>query len=158
MPTNRRYVRRPHRTRPDGDQEMALWLGEGPLDDPQPFANPAARKAAWQRHRHRLIGTLPSSPGRRPLAWWQYDAPIRWPGYDAERSTMCRPGYSSAMTSVRLSKRNGAANLILPSGFPQVSAALHHAWADIPDELARRWTLAATKKKPRAGAPVPGQE
>ena len=83
MPTNRTYVPRPHRARLTANQEMAFWLGEGPRDDPQPFASPAARLAAWQRHRHRLIGTLPSSPGRRPLAWWQYDAAIRWPGYDA---------------------------------------------------------------------------
>ena len=124
---------------------MALWMGEGPLGDPQPFASPAARKAAWQRHQHRLIGTLPSSPGRRPLAWWQYDAPIRWPGYDAERSTLYEAGLLGDDERAALEaewRREFDFAQRLPAG----DRRAHYAWADIPDELVRRW---ATKKKPR---------
>jgi hypothetical protein len=143
MPTNRRYVRRPHRTRLTAAQEMAFWLGEGPQDDPQPFASPAARLAAWQRHRHRLIGTLPGSPGRRPLAWWQYDAPIAWPGYELERSALHDAGLlgdDERAAVVAEWRREFDVAQRLPAG----DRRARYAWADIPEELVRRWTLAAT--------------
>ena len=76
MPTNRSYIRRPHRSRLTADQEMDLWLGSGPHGDPQQFASAEARRAAWLLHRDRLVGVLPSAPGRRAQAWWQYDSPI----------------------------------------------------------------------------------
>jgi hypothetical protein len=127
---------------------MDFWMGEGPRDNPQPFANPAARKAAWLRHRHRLIGTLPSSPGRRPLAFWQYDAPMRWPGYDAERSTIYEAGLLGDDERAALEaewRREFDRAQRLPTGEARRG---HLRWADVPDELVRRWTLAATKKKP----------
>jgi hypothetical protein len=126
---------------------MAFWLGEGPLDNPQPFASPAARKAAWLRHRHRLIGTLPSSPGRRPLAYWQYDAPIRWPGYDGERSALYEAGLLGEEEKAALEaewRREFDFAQRLPAGDRRFQ---HYVDVDIPEELARRWTRAATKKK-----------
>lgn len=129
-----------------GSQEMSLWLG--PLDE-EPFASPAARKAAWERHKHRLIGVLPSSPGRRPMAWWGYDAPIKWPGYDRERSTLWQAdGLLGAEERARLEggwRREFDRAQRLPAGEARRG---HLRWADVPDELARRWILAATKKKP----------
>ena len=92
MPTNRSYIRRPHRSRLSHAQEMDLWLGAGPLYDPQPFASAEARRAAWLRHRDCLLRRLPSSPGRRPAGWWAYEAPLRWPGYDREQSTLYLAG------------------------------------------------------------------
>src|SRR5262249_48288042 len=86
MPTNRKYIKRPNRAQISPDQEMSLWLG-GPA-----FESPEARKAAWFKHRDRLIGILPSSSGRRPQAWWQYEATIPYPGYDHERSTLYAAG------------------------------------------------------------------
>jgi hypothetical protein len=160
MPTTRQYVRRPHRSRLTSDQELCLWMGEGPLGNPQPFASPAARKDAWERHKHRLIGTLPGSAGRRPMAWWQYDAAIRWPGYDAERSTLWRAGLllgddERAALEAEWRREFDVAKR-LPAGERR---AQHYAWADIPEELVRRWTTpAATKKKPRlqTGAKLDG--
>lgn len=148
MPTNRAYVRRPHRTRLTASQEMALWLGEGPLDDPQPFASPAARKAAWLRHRHRLIGTLPSSPGRRPLAWWQYDAPIRWPGYDAERSTIYEAGLLGDDERAAL-EAEWRREFDFARRLPAAERRARHSWADIPRELLRRWTVRPTRRNVR---------
>jgi hypothetical protein len=77
------------------DQEMSLWLGVGPRHNLHPFASDDERRAAWFKHRDRLIGTLPSTPGRRPMAFWQYDAPdlgLRWPGYEHEQEALYEAG------------------------------------------------------------------
>jgi hypothetical protein len=92
MPTKRSYTRRPHRSRITADQELDLWMGGGPSGNPQQFASAETRRAAWQLHRGRLVGVLPSAPGRRPQAWWEYEASIAWPGYDRERSTLYAAG------------------------------------------------------------------
>jgi hypothetical protein len=84
MATNRTY--RPHRSRLTADQERDLWLGPGPPQAPA-FASEEARQAAWLCYRDNLLSTF-SSAGRRPQAWWQYDAPIPYPGYERERSTL----------------------------------------------------------------------
>jgi hypothetical protein len=146
MPTTRQYVRRPHRTRLTADQEMDFWMGEGPLGNPQPFASPAARKDAWERHRHRLIGTLPSSPGRRPLAWWQYDAPVtvKWPGYERERSTLWQAGLLLGDDERAALEAEWRREFDFAQRLPAGERRRHHSWADIPEELLRRWTLAAT--------------
>ena len=49
----------------------------------------------WQRHRDRLMGLF-GSHGRRPLAWWRYDSPIPYPGYDREQSTLYEAGLIEA--------------------------------------------------------------
>ena len=72
MPTNRVPLRRRVRGELTSDQEMALWLGVG--RDGFPFADEAEACELWQRHRARLMG-LHANNGRRPLGWWQYDAP-----------------------------------------------------------------------------------
>jgi len=66
-------------------EEMSLWLGD-PSDGI--FPSPEARKAAWFERGDDMIGRLPGSPGRQPMAWWQYSAPeklrTRWAGRDFE--------------------------------------------------------------------------
>jgi len=39
----------------------------------QPFATEQERRAAWSANRDKLLSE--TRPGRRPGAWWQYDAP-----------------------------------------------------------------------------------
>jgi hypothetical protein len=73
-------------------QEQELWLG--PADhQPSAFASEEQRRELWFRHRDRLMGWW-GRGGRRPQAWWQFDSPIPYPGYDHERSCtrrICSP-------------------------------------------------------------------
>jgi hypothetical protein len=158
MPTNRAYIRRPHRSRLTGGQELDLWLGSGPPYDPAPFASGEARRAAWLLHRDRLAGVLPSSPGRRAQAWWAYDAPIPWPGYDAERSTLYAAGLLDVEEKAQLEAEwrgnfESAANpgfaLSLAPDEHLTGAAARRAlycWADIPRQLVRKWTAEQRKR------------
>src|SRR6516225_1885744 len=152
MATNRSYIRRPHRTRLTHDQELDLWLGCGPIGDPQPFASAEARQAAWARHREHLIRKLPSSPGRRPMAWWQYEAAIPWPGYDRERSTLYSAGLLGEDEKTELEaewrrefERGQQRGFFFCSGPNKyysgaVARRELYRWADIPLELVKRWT------------------
>jgi hypothetical protein len=78
MPTNRRLVRRPRRGRLSDAAEMHLWLGSGLQECPHPFASDDERREAWLRNRERLMACF-GNGGRRPMAWWAYDAPIPYP-------------------------------------------------------------------------------
>jgi hypothetical protein len=152
MPTKRSYRRRPHRSRITPDQEMDLWLGSGPIGEPRQFASPEARQAAWLLHRDRLLGVLPGVPGRRPQAWWSYDSPIPWPGYDSERSTLYEAGLLGAEEAHALEAEWRAAFAraaepgfwlcLGPGEFleGQPAKRAHYRWADIPRELVRKWT------------------
>ena len=100
---------------------------------------------------------MPSSPGRRPLAWWQYDAPVtvKWPGYERERSTLWQAGLLLGDDERAALEAEWRRELDFAQRLPAGERrAAHYAWADIPEGLLRRWTLAATKKKPlRGGQP-----
>jgi hypothetical protein len=152
MPTNRRYIRRPSRSRITPDQEMDLWLGAGPQGNPRLFASQEARQAAWLRHRHLFIGKLPSSPGRRPAAWWEYDSPIRYRGYDRERSILYEAGMLGDGERIALeaewrhefdrAQKPDFAYCAGPGPWLEGAAArrAHYQWADIPRQLVRQWT------------------
>ena len=152
MATNRSYIRRPHRSRISADQEMDLWLGSGPQGEPRQFANDDARRAAWLLHGERLVGVLPSSPGRRAMAWWRYDSPIPWPGYEAERSTLYAAGLLGEEEKTVLEaewrrefERGCDPDFVLCLGPDEhlTDAAARRAlyrWADIPRQLVRQWT------------------
>src|SRR5262249_48026781 len=72
------------------DQSQELWLGAS--YDRSVFASEEERHAAWRKHRDRLM-TLWGKGGRRPLAWWCYEAgELDYPGYDFERSTLFEAG------------------------------------------------------------------
>jgi len=80
MPTTRQYLRRPHRAALTHSQQMELWLG--PSHHGSAFASDEHRRAAWFRHRDRLMQRW-GKDGRRPLGWWEYEAPekgLRFPG------------------------------------------------------------------------------
>jgi hypothetical protein len=69
-------------------QEMELWLGRshrGSL-----FASEEERRSAWFEHRDRLMGYWGNN-GRRPQAWWKFEAPFKYPGFNRERSALWRP-------------------------------------------------------------------
>src|SRR5215468_12791341 len=95
MPTTRRFVCRAHRTHLSPVAEMDLWLGPDPRSGYEPaFASDEQRRVLWTYHRDRLMGLF-GRRGRRPHAWWKYDSPIPYPGYDREQSTLYEAGLLS---------------------------------------------------------------
>jgi hypothetical protein len=70
-------------------QEMELWLGtshRGSL-----FASEEERRSAWFDNRDRLMGYWGNN-GRRPQAWWKFEAPFKYPGFNRERSALWSAG------------------------------------------------------------------
>jgi hypothetical protein len=148
--TNRSYIRRPTRQRISPDAELDLWLGPGRHESP--FASEEQRREAWLRHRDRLLGVLPASPGRRPQAWWDYDSPIPWPGYERERSALWRAGALTEDERVELEaawrhhfERSHAPGFSVCMGPGKILSGdrarrAHFRHHDIPRELIKQWS------------------
>jgi hypothetical protein len=132
-----------------GDQIQELWLG--PPAGGSAFAGDEERRVAWFRQRDFLM----TSGGRRPMAWWHYEAgDLSYPGYDLERSTLFAAGLLGAEEAAELlaewrddfdrAHRPGFFHCKGPGRCLRGAAArrAHYAWADIPRELLIEWTLA----------------
>jgi hypothetical protein len=73
------------RTTTDLQEAQLAWGTShrfGPL-----FSNDEQAREAWFLNRERLM-RLFAFGGRRPLAWWKFEAKIPWPGFNRERSTL----------------------------------------------------------------------
>jgi len=81
-------------------QEMELWLGSSPRQGSL-FSDNDARRRAWFENRDRLMGYWACN-GRRPQAWWRYESPIPWPGFNLERSTLFAAGLLSPAEAFEL--------------------------------------------------------
>jgi hypothetical protein len=90
MPTKRLPLQRPPRGQLTASQEQELWLGPSPHLGPL-FSDAEHVRAAWFQHRARLLERH-GAHGRRPMAWWAFEAPIEHPGRDRERSTLYQAG------------------------------------------------------------------
>jgi hypothetical protein len=66
-------------------QEMELWLGRSRHGSA--FRDDEQRRALWFEHRDRLMGYWGNN-GRRPQAWWKFEAPFKYPGFNRERSAL----------------------------------------------------------------------
>src|SRR5262249_12066035 len=89
MPTNRKLIRRAHRATMNAQMAQELWLGPN-RNMGSSFENETHRRETWFRFRDRLMQQW-GRHGRRPLAWWIYEAPekgLRYPGSDYERSIL----------------------------------------------------------------------
>jgi hypothetical protein len=73
-------VTMPAKRRTSKSRDLSLWqiwsLTCGDSVFPGEFDSDEDRRAAWERHRDEL---LTESRGRRPAAWWDYDAEIERP-------------------------------------------------------------------------------
>jgi hypothetical protein len=155
MPTNRHPIRHPRRGRLSHDQEMTLLYGE----EPRWFSVPteAEHRDAWARNRDRILAS--HRHGRRPMAWWRFEAPIKFPGYEHQQSALFEAGLLTEEERAELAswwreqfERAQRADFFFcegPGSFFRGSVARrkHYAWADIPRELVRKWTA---EHKPRA--------
>jgi len=131
------------------DQAQELWLGAS--YDGSVFASEEERHAAWRKHRDRLMA-LWGKGGRRPLAWWCYEAgELDYPGYDFERSTLFEAGRLTVPERAELLaywKREfdracvpGFFICLGPGRFlaNEEACAAHCRWADIPASLVEQW-------------------
>ena len=88
MPTNRHPARHPHRGRLTHTQSMVLRYGPDPRWDA--FHSEEEHRDAWARNRDRLLAAYRHD--RRPMAWWRFEAPFPFPGYEREQSTLFDAG------------------------------------------------------------------
>src|SRR5262249_42937761 len=74
------------------DQIQELWLG--PSHNGSLFGSREELQEAWEQARDEML-RLFGKPGRRPMAWWQFDAPalgLKWPGLNSEQSYLYEHG------------------------------------------------------------------
>lgn len=153
MPTDRKPLHRAHRSRLDSEAEMELWLGPGHRGSV--FEGKAQRQWAWTQHRDRLMAVW-GKYGRRPWAWWAYEAHVPHPG-NHEASTLYEMGVLSDEERAELEHwwREQYLRAWGPHFFHcegpgrlfegPIARRKHYAWADVPKSLLMQWT----KERPR---------
>jgi hypothetical protein len=75
-------------------QEMELWLGPSHHHG-SAFSDDDERRRLWAAHRDRLMRWF-AHDGRRPQAWWEFEAPFKYPGFNQERSALWAAGLLGA--------------------------------------------------------------
>jgi hypothetical protein len=145
-------------------QMQELWLGAG--HQGSAFSSEDERHAAWIRHRDRLMQHW-GCHGRRPLAWWCFEAPADLDyNYASEQSTLYEAGLLTASEAAELMARwkhefdracaPGFSVCLGPQRFltGEDARRAHFAWADIPATLIEAWTIErqrqSKKEKPRS--------
>ena len=148
MPTNRVPVRRLRRDL-SHDQEMSLWLGDHPYRPA--FGSEQERRAAWVRHRDRLMVAW-AKHGKRPAGWWDYESPVSRPDYEREQSTLYEAELLSETERAELLAewRREFERAHEPYFFHcdgpgavydgAAARRRHYAWAGIPRSLLTQWT------------------
>jgi hypothetical protein len=147
-------------------EAMELWLGPNPSLSSR-FRTPEEARAMWNRHRDELMRRHGSN-GRRPVAWWCFEAPFPYPGHDVECSTLWRAGALGEDKRLRIEARwRQEFDRAQEPGFVEYEDSqmvegvrarrLHYEWADIPHELAEQWTAERRRQRRRAGkgSPIP---
>jgi hypothetical protein len=140
---------------------MALWLGEDPHHPA--FHNENEAREAWFCHRDRLLAAL-GKHGRRPMAWWHFEAGVTWPGYRREQSVLFEAGVLAEEAASELvawwhaqferAQRPDFFFCEGPGRFFSGAAARRrqYAWADIPDRLLQEWEPAYRASRRSGGA------
>jgi hypothetical protein len=123
-------------------QEMELWLGS---QRGSAFSDDDQRRKMWVQHRDRLM-QLFANDGRRPQAWWRYESPVPWPGFNQERSTLLASGLLGKAEARALEQSwREEFDRSLASGFSfrdltgwdaHIAYLVFH---DVPAELAEQW-------------------
>lgn len=96
MPTTRR--RRLYRLLGSGltaDQRQHLECGHAFFLNGDPFASEDERQATWARHRRQILKDW-DRPGRRPEAYWRYDAPDLLAAHDDYEATAIHAALADA--------------------------------------------------------------
>ena len=149
MPTNRHPIRHPRRGRLNHERQMILLYGPDPGRDA--FRSETEHADVWARHRDHLLADY--RHGRRPMAWWRFEAgDLRFPGLNHERSTLYEAELLGEEERAELLAwwreqylRARAPDFWLclgPGRFLEGAPARrrHYEWADIPKSLLVQWT------------------
>src|SRR5262252_5825080 len=87
------------------------------------------------------------SHGRRPMAWWEFDAgDLEHPGRDREQSTLWRAGVLSESERAEV-EAEWRREFDVTRGKSARERREHYEFHDIPDELIERWQ--GTRKRRR---------
>lgn len=164
MTTTRRPLRRASRGALSSDQEQCLWLGVG--RNGFPFEDEEEAREAWERHKARIMASY-AKGGRRPQAWWVYDAPEGLEfDYDTERSTLFEAGLLEVEEAAVLIAfwreqfdRCHAPDFTYCGGPGQFlkgreATRAHLAWADVPASLVKKWSA---ERRSAYGPPAQSQ-
>jgi hypothetical protein len=123
------------------------------------FSTREELRDAWERGRG-LVMKEWAKNGRRPMAFWQFESPISYPGYERERSALYEAGmlgeeeaselveewrreFERAQQSDFFTHSNGK----VLGGAPARRA--HYRWVDIPRSLIREWSPARQRQRLR---------
>jgi hypothetical protein len=146
---------RPAPPRPQHEGRDGLEYGE--RSDHPGFASDSERRAAWLQHRNKFLAK--ERPGRRPDAWWDYEAPFRRPDvYEREPARLYEAGLLGEEEKVELiafwrhefhsAQQPDFFICCGPGDFRHGAAARRAAYEDagIPRELVRQWTAAHQRR------------
>jgi hypothetical protein len=155
-------------------QIQELWLG--PSHNGSYFGSREELEQAWEQNRNEVM-RLFANNGRRPRAWWCFDAPslnLKYPGYDREQSYLFEAGVLSEAECAELlrSWRRKFEQAQTP-GFDlndgeriligDRARAAHFEWAGIPRALVEQWSAEHPARRhgkrtepalPGSGAPL----
>jgi hypothetical protein len=129
-------------------QEQELWLGRS--QHGSTFASDEERRSLWFEHRDRLM-QLFANNGRRPQAWWKFEAPFTYPGFNQEKSTLWAAGLLGAAEARTLEEDwrqefdrslapgftfNDGPRGVLTGWEAHIAHLVSH---DVPADLAEQW-------------------
>jgi hypothetical protein len=125
-------------------QEQELWLGKSHRGG-SAFSDDDERRHAWFEHRDRLMQSFAHN-GRRPQAWWKFEAPFKYPGFNQERSALWAAGLCGAAEARTLEQSwREEFDRSLAPGFSfcdltgweaHIAYLVYH---DVPPDLAELW-------------------
>jgi hypothetical protein len=113
-------------------------------------------RAAWMRERDGILAGYRN--GHRPWGWWRFEAPIPYPGYDHERSTLFAAGLLLPEEARELERswRQEFERTWSPHFFFVESGRIfegiagrrkHYAWADISEALVHQWSAERRRRR-----------
>jgi hypothetical protein len=114
------------------------------------FRDEDEHRDAWVCNRERLLAGY--RHGRRPMAWWRFEAPFPYPGYDAEQQALYRaellgPDERAELLAFwrREYERAHEPHFFFCQGPGRILEGVkarraQYAWAGIPRELLKQWT------------------
>src|SRR5262249_52677686 len=134
------------------DELQELWLG--PSHNGSLFSSLEDLRDAWIRGRD-VVLRLFANNGRRPMAWWQFDAPalgLKLPGRDRGQGYLYEHGVLDEVEKLELErgwwrefKQAQTPGFMLSTGKEILrgdrARAAHYEWADIPHALIEAWQM-----------------
>jgi hypothetical protein len=157
----------PDRSRRSLGYGQRMFLLYGPADRwDDAFADEGEVREAWKAHRAHILSHY--QHGRRPMAWWRFEAPFPYPGYDKECAALFEAGLLGEEEREQLVAqwfvhftRPQDPRFTYCVGFAKPSDRVatwlkgkaarraYYRWAGIPRDLLKRWTRERRQRKRR---------